>query len=157
MIHKLKLNDENIECKFSSIICSEDKYYWSGKQEGIGEYKFDETSVVRFRDLYNNEIKNSIDNGVNLIILDNCNVRVNMYEKHIKYGVNNGYKFDIIEFIGNKELIDKYYLRSCKSFSKQMYLRLLNNWENDPRAKLIYPTFIDQTNLQIKNDSKKVK
>merc|ERR1712228_172336 len=87
----------------------------------------------------------AIDQNVNLIILDNHNARISMYEDHIQYAVEHGYRFRIIEFVASHKLIDKYRARSYKKFPREVYVKLLKLWEHDPRTELINPTFGDKS------------
>ena len=149
-----KLAKRSKQSKLSVKICSEDKYHWSSGEEGIGTYKFQPNLVFKARDLCNNEIKNAIQQGVGLIVLDNYNARIGVYEKHVQLAVQHGYRFRIIEFVSNRKLIDMYRARSYKKFPKQVYLKLLRLWEYDPRSEIINPTFVNDTN--VKNGSSNI-
>merc|ERR1712232_386353 len=127
-------------------ICTEDRYHWSGKEDGVGEYKFQPQLVFLAREWCTKEIRECIQSNVNLIILDNHNARISMYEDHIQYAVEHGYRFRIIEFVATASLIDKYRARSYKKFPREVYVKLLKLWEHDPRTELINPTFGDQNN-----------
>jgi len=122
-------------------ICTEDRYHWSGKEDGVGEYKFQPQLVFLAREWCTKEIRECIDGNTNLIILDNHNARISMYEDHIQYAVEHGYRFRIIEFVATASLIDKYRNRSYKKFPREVYVKLLKLWEHDPRTELINPTF----------------
>merc|ERR1712129_396531 len=122
-------------------ICTEDRYHWSGKEDGVGEYKFQPQLVFLAREWCTKEIRECITQNVNLIILDNHNARISMYEDHIQYAVEHGYRFRIIEFVATASLIDKYRNRSYKKFPREVYVKLLKLWEHDPRTELINPTF----------------
>merc|ERR1712154_530491 len=122
-------------------ICTEDRYHWSGKEDGVGEYKFQPQLVFLAREWCTKEIRECIQSNVNLIILDNHNARISMYEDHIQYAVEHGYRFRIIEFVATASLIDKYRNRSYKKFPREVYVKLLKLWEHDPRTELINPTF----------------
>merc|ERR1712232_783221 len=122
-------------------ICTEDRYHWSGKEDGVGEYKFQPQLVFLAREWCTKEIRECIQANVNLIILDNHNARISMYEDHIQYAVEHGYRFRIIEFVATASLIDKYRNRSYKKFPREVYVKLLKLWEHDPRTELINPTF----------------
>jgi len=124
-------------------ICTEDRYHWSGKEDGVGEYKFQPQLVFLAREWCTKEIREAIQQNVNLIILDNHNARISMYEDHIQYAVEHGYRFRIIEFVASAALIDKYRARSYKKFPREVYVKLLKLWEHDPRTELINPTFGD--------------
>merc|ERR1712060_374656 len=124
-------------------ICTEDRYHWSGKEDGVGEYKFQPQLVFLAREWCTKEIRECIQSNVNLIILDNHNARISMYEDHIQYAVEHGYRFRIIEFVATASLIDKYRARSYKKFPREVYVKLLKLWEHDPRTELINPTFGD--------------
>merc|ERR1719195_161593 len=126
-------------------ICTEDRYHWSGKEDGVGEYKFQPQLVFLAREWCTKEIREAIQENVNLIILDNHNARISMYEDHIQYAVEHGYRFRIIEFVASTSLIDKYRARSYKKFPREVYVKLLKLWEHDPRTELINPTFGDPT------------
>ena len=126
-------------------ICTEDRYHWSGKEDGVGEYKFQPQLVFLAREWCTKEIRECIQSNVNLIILDNHNARISMYEDHIQYAVEHGYRFRIIEFVATASLIDKYRARSYKKFPREVYVKLLKLWEHDPRTELINPTFGDIT------------
>ena len=127
-------------------ICTEDRYHWSGKEDGVGEYKFQPQLVFLAREWCTKEIRECIQSNVNLIILDNHNARISMYEDHIQYAVEHGYRFRIIEFVATASLIDKYRARSYKKFPREVYVKLLKLWEHDPRTELINPTFgVDNT------------
>merc|ERR1712233_113591 len=126
-------------------ICTEDRYHWSGKEDGVGEYKFQPQLVFLAREWCTKEIREAIDQNVNLIILDNHNARISMYEDHIQYAVEHGYRFRIIEFVASHKLIDKYRARSYKKFPREVYVKLLKLWEHDPRTELINPTFGDKS------------
>merc|ERR1712154_111792 len=125
-------------------ICTEDRYHWSGKEDGVGEYKFQPQLVFLAREWCTKEIRECIQSNVNLIILDNHNARISMYEDHIQYAVEHGYRFRIIEFVATASLIDKYRNRSYKKFPREVYVKLLKLWEHDPRTELINPTFGDK-------------
>jgi len=122
-------------------ICTEDRYHWSGKEDGVGEYKFQPQLVFLAREWCTKEIREAIQQNVNLIILDNHNARISMYEDHIQFAVEHGYRFRIIEFVASASLIDKYRARSYKKFPREVYVKLLKLWEHDPRTELINPTF----------------
>lgn len=122
-------------------ICTEDRYHWSGKEDGVGEYKFQPQLVFLAREWCTKEIRECITQNVNLIILDNHNARISMYEDHIQFAVDHGYRFRIIEFVATASLIDKYRNRSYKKFPREVYVKLLKLWEHDPRTELINPTF----------------
>lgn len=124
-------------------ICTEDRYHWSGKEDGVGEYKFQPQLVFLAREWCTKEIREAITQNVNLIILDNHNARISMYEDHIQFAVEHGYRFRIIEFVASASLIDKYRARSYKKFPREVYVKLLKLWEHDPRTELINPTFGD--------------
>ena len=124
-------------------ICTEDRYHWSGKEDGVGEYKFQPQLVFLAREWCTKEIRDAIQENVNLIILDNHNARISMYEDHIQFAVEHGYRFRIIEFVASASLIDKYRSRSYKKFPREVYVKLLKLWEHDPRTELINPTFGD--------------
>jgi len=124
-------------------ICTEDRYHWSGKEDGVGEYKFQPQLVFLAREWCTKEIREAIQENVNLIILDNHNARISMYEDHIQFAVEHGYRFRIIEFVASASLIDKYRARSYKKFPREVYVKLLKLWEHDPRTELINPTFGD--------------
>jgi len=126
-------------------ICTEDRYHWSGKEDGVGEYKFQPQLVFLAREWCTKEIRECIQQNVNLIILDNHNARISMYEDHIQFAVEHGYRFRIIEFVASASLIDKYRARSYKKFPREVYVKLLKLWEHDPRTELINPTFGDPT------------
>merc|ERR1712113_844942 len=126
-------------------ICTEDRYHWSGKEDGVGEYKIQPQLVFLAREWCTKEIRECIQSNVNLIILDNHNARISMYEDHIQYAVEHGYRFRIIEFVATASLIDKYRARSYKKFPREVYVKLLKLWEHDPRTELINPTFGDPT------------
>eukprot|EP01084_Bolivina_argentea_P210186 357844_1 len=138
-------------------ICTEDRYHWSGKEDGVGEYKFQPQLVFLAREWCTKEIRECIQNNVNLIILDNHNARISMYEDHIQYAVEHGYRFRIIEFVATASLIDKYRARSYKKFPREVYVKLLKLWEHDPRTELINPTFGDNENVNKKEKSNKDK
>eukprot|EP01084_Bolivina_argentea_P210185 357843_1 len=133
----------------NGCICTEDKYHWSGKEVGIGKYKFEPQLVFLAREWCSKEIRECIENKVDLIILDNHNAKISMYEQHIQYAVKCGYRFRIIEFIGNVELIDKYRERSHKKFPREVYVKLLKLWEFDERGELINPVFGDSNNANV--------
>merc|ERR1719356_892640 len=124
-------------------ICTEDRYHWSGKEDGLGEYRFQPQLVFLAREWCTKEIREAIQENVNLIILDNHNARISMYEDHIQFAVEHGYRFRIIEFVASASLIDKYRARSYKKFPREVYVKLLKLWEHDPRTELINPTFGD--------------
>merc|ERR1712228_1087821 len=73
-----------------------------------------------------------------------------MYEDHIQYAVEHGYRFRIIEFVATASLIDKYRNRSYKKFPREVYVKLLKLWEHDPRTELINPTFGPNPELDAK-------
>jgi len=129
----------------NSIICTEDRYHWSGKEDGVGVYKFQPEIVFQARELCNKEIRRAVDDSVHLIVVDNHNARISMYEEHIKYAVQKGYRFRIIEFLANYQLIEKYRKRSLKQFPKTIYSKLLKLWEVDPRAEIINPVFAEDS------------
>jgi len=87
------------------------------------------------------QIRACIKKRVDLIILDNHNARISMYEDHIQYAVKHGYRFRIIEFVATEELIDQYRNRSYKKFPREVFVKLLKLWEKDPRAELVNPAF----------------
>jgi predicted kinase len=122
-------------------ICTEDKYHWSGGEDGAGEYQFRPELVFLAREWCTKEIRTHIKHGINLVILDNHNARISMYEDHIQYAVKHGYRFRIIEFVGTEEHIDRYRERSYKKFPREVYVKLLKLWEKDPRAELVNPVF----------------
>merc|ERR1719499_331586 len=136
-------------------ICTEDRYHWSGKEDGVGEYKFQPQLVFLAREWCTKEIREAIQENVNLIILDNHNARISMYEDHIQYAVEHGYRFRIIEFVASASLIDKYRARSYKKFPREVYVKLLKLWEHDPRTELINPTFAENTPSGPKSTSDK--
>eukprot|EP01083_Nonionella_stella_P161173 527550_1 len=135
-------------------ICTEDRYHWSGKEDGVGEYKFQPQLVFLAREWCTKEIRECIQSNVNLIILDNHNARISMYEDHIQYAVEHGYRFRIIEFVATASLIDKYRARSYKKFPREVYVKLLKLWEHDPRTELINPTFGDALKDSAKKEKK---
>eukprot|EP01083_Nonionella_stella_P221698 791783_1 len=53
-----------------------------------------------------------------------------------------------MEFICNESLIDKYKLRSYKPFPRNIYIKLLQLWEKDPRAQLINPIFNERIKVK---------
>lgn len=126
-----------------SRICTEDRYHWTSGEDGVGEYKFKREVLFFARDWCNKEVKNAVTKGVDLVILDNCNARISMYEELINFAVTHKYRFRIIEFIATPELVDRYAGRSLKGFPREVYLKLLKLWERDPRAELINPCFDD--------------
>ena len=132
-------------------ICTEDRYHWSGKEDGVGEYKFQPQLVFLAREWCTKEIRECIQSNVDLIILDNHNARISMYEDHIQYAVEHGYRFRIIEFVATASLIDKYRARSYKKFPREVYVKLLKLWEHDPRTELINPTFGPEPKKQNEN------
>jgi len=134
-------------------ICTEDRYHWSGKEDGVGEYKFQPQLVFLAREWCTKEIRECIQSNVNLIILDNHNARISMYEDHIQYAVEHGYRFRIIEFVATASLIDKYRNRSYKKFPREVYVKLLKLWEHDPRTELINPTFGTSNSEEKKDDA----
>ncbi len=125
----------------NAAICTEDKYHWSGGKDGHGDYRFKPELVFLAREWCTKEIRKCIKQQVNLIILDNHNARISMYEDHIQFAVRYGYRFRIIEFVATEKLIDKYRARSYKKFPREVYVKLLKLWERDPRSELINPTF----------------
>merc|ERR1712228_506688 len=96
-------------------ICTEDRYHWSGKEDGVGEYKFQPQLVFLAREWCTKEIREAIQQNV----------------------------IRIIEFVASASLIDKYRARSYKKFPREVYVKLLKLWEHDPRTELINPTFGD--------------
>ena len=125
----------------SAKICTEDRYHWSSGEDGKGEYKFKPELVFLAREWCTKEIRKCITDNVELVILDNHNARISMYEEHIQFAVQHQYRFRIIEFVTTEKLIDQYRDRSYKKFPREVYLKLMKLWEKDPRAELINPTF----------------
>ncbi len=141
---KTTLAKKLVERSKNGRICSEDRYHWSGKEDGVGEYKFKPEIVWDARKWCKQEIIDCIEQNVNLIILDNHNAKISMYEDEIKYAVDNGYRFRIIEFVGCDAFIDEYRVRSYKKLPREVYVKLLKVWGNDTRSELINPSFDDK-------------
>ncbi|ETO25874.1 NEDD4-binding protein 2-like 1 [Reticulomyxa filosa] len=122
----------------SAQICTEDKYHWSSKEDGIGEYRFRPELVFLAREWCTKEIRACIKKRIELIILDNHNARISMYEDHIQYAVKHGTVF--------------YRNRSYKKFPREVFVKLLKLWEKDPRAELVNPAFDDGSNGESHNN-----
>ncbi|ETO06622.1 NEDD4-binding protein [Reticulomyxa filosa] len=140
-------------------ICTEDKYHWSGGEDGVGTYTFRPDFVVQARQLCSEEIRSSIQKHIQCIVLDNHNARMSMYEDHIRYAIKHGYRIRIIEIVTTDELIDCYFQRSTKGFTKDVFVKLFKYWEKDPRAKLVNPQFESKklVSLEKFNDQTKKK
>lgn len=87
------------------------------------------------------EVRKSIAQNVDLVIMDSHNARIYMYEDLIRFAKKHGYDFRIIEFVASAMLIDRYRSRSIKNLPRCVYEKMVAAWEHDSRAVYINPLF----------------
>merc|ERR1719461_2647831 len=132
-----------------NLICSEDRYHWTGGDVGLGNFVFKPEINWQTRDWCAREVIDALRDGIPLIVVDNINYRIIHYEEHIRAAYHLGYTVKILEIVHNPELIPKFRARCKLNLAEEEWLRLSDKWETDPRVQLLYPSFIETKNEQI--------
>merc|ERR550534_631547 len=128
-----------------TIICSEDRYHWTGGDVGVGTFIFKPEINWQTRDWCAREVIDALRDGVALVVVDNINYRIIHYEEHIRAAHHLGYTVKILEIVHNPELIPKFRARCKLNLAEEEWLRLSDKWETDPRVQLLYPAFLKET------------
>jgi len=137
-----------------NLICSEDRYHWTGGSVGVGQFHFKAEINWQTRDWCAREVVDALKEGRPLIIVDNINYRIIHYEEHVRTAKGLGYTCKILEIIHNAELIPKFRARCKLNLAQEEWIRLGMKWEKDPRAQLLYPTFIKKRSKERHHYSK---
>merc|ERR1712156_1362323 len=127
-----------------TLICSEDRYHWTGGDVGLGQFVFKPEINWQTRDWCAREVIDALRDGVPLIVVDNINYRIIHYEEHIRAAYHLGYTVKILEIVHNPELIPKFRARCKLNLAEEEWLRLSDKWETDPRVQLLYPSFVKE-------------
>jgi len=127
-----------------TLICSEDRYHWTGGDVGLGQFVFKPEINWQTRDWCAREVIDALRDGVPLVVVDNINYRIIHYEEHIRAAHHLGYTVKILEIVHNPELIPKFRARCKLNLAEEEWLRLSDKWETDPRVQLLYPAFLKE-------------
>lgn len=125
-----------------NLICSEDRYHWTGGDVGLGTFVFKPEINWQTRDWCAREVIDALRDGIPLVVVDNINYRIIHYEEHIRAAHHQGYTVKILEIVHNPELIPKFRARCKLNLAEEEWLRLSDKWETDPRVQLLYPAFM---------------
>merc|ERR1712113_654143 len=135
-----------------TLICSEDRYHWTGGDFGVGTFVFKPEINWQTRDWCAREVIDALRDGIPLVVVDNINYRIIHYEEHIRAAHHQGYTVKILEIVHNPELIPKFRARCKLNLAEEEWLRLSDKWETDPRVQLLYPSFVKDSKIN-KNQS----
>jgi len=124
-----------------TIICSEDRYHWTGGDVGVGTFIFKPEINWQTRDWCAREVIDALREGVQLVVVDNINYRIIHYEEHVRAAHQLGYTVKILEIVHDPDLIPKFRARCKLNLAEEEWLRLRDKWETDPRVQLLYPAF----------------
>jgi len=127
------------------LICSEDRYHWTGGDVGLGQFVFKPEINWQTRDWCAREVIDALRDGMALVVVDNINYRIIHYEEHIRAAHHLGYTVKILEIVHNPELIPKFRARCKLNLAEEEWLRLSDKWETDPRVQLLYPSFMKES------------
>merc|ERR1719461_177384 len=67
-----------------TLICSEDRYHWTGGDVGLGSFVFKPEINWQTRDWCAREVIDALRDGIPLVVVDNINYRIIHYEEHIR-------------------------------------------------------------------------
>lgn len=125
----------------NAVICSSQRYLWTGYQVGRGTYIENRDTVTFATKQCTEDVFKALQSKTQFVIVDRLNSKLSDYEELIRVGVKFGYKVVIIEFKSSPEYIKEFRGRSQRNLNDQQWQYLQDCWEYDPRAELIYPAF----------------
>jgi len=146
---------ERFQCRH--LVCSEDRYHWTGGDVGMGNFVFRPEISWRTRDWCAREVVESLQEGVPLVIVDNINYRIIHYEEHIRTANRLGYTAKILEIIHDGQLLSEFRTRCKLNLAEDEWIRLGEKWETDPRVQLITPPYLNSQPEQLQHVKNLVK
>lgn len=73
----------------TAVVCSADDFF---VRHGKGTYAFDARLLGRAHKECLNKFEKAISDGVDLIVVDNTNIRKSWYKDYVRFGTEHGYK-----------------------------------------------------------------
>ena len=104
------------QSNLSVSIHETDSYFHT--EEG---YVFDPSKLADYHGQNYDDFCKSIDNGINVVIQSNTNVRHWEYEKYINYATENNYSTIIIDLYDNGLSDEELHQRQCHGFPLEKY------------------------------------
>ena len=125
------------------VVCSADEYF----ERNGNTYGFNPSELANAHMHCRKKFINAINEGAEIIILDNTNSRKWEYQIFERIAKVCGYSSHIIEIACKGEGTVKKFIDRCQhKVDKEAVYRLWNQWEADYRAIVIDPMFGEQMN-----------
>ena len=113
----------------TSLICSTDDFF---VEHGNGIYKFEASLLGKAHNQNYKKFCKAIDEGIEIVIVDNTNIKVRDFKPYVLYANNSGYEIVLIEptteWAWNAEECFK---RNTHGVPKETIQRMINQYQHD--------------------------
>lgn len=130
LIDKMNIDDLYNENTFK--VCSADNYFY----DNDGNYKFDADLLPEAHEACRDSFMDAVNNGANLIVVDNTNMVKRWYQNYVKDGEFYGYK--VVQLFTHsaevsEETITEYFERCVHSVPLHSIKRQVSMFEKDTK------------------------
>lgn len=115
-------------------VCSADHYFYFGKEHIPENYKFDRFLLGKAHGSCKWNCKKAMEDGEELIIIDNTNIRLTEYKLYALLGLEHGYKVVSHAIVGMSA--EKSAELNVHNVPLETCVRMLSNYEKMPRKIL---------------------